>query len=67
MGSVYLARRADDAFQKQVAIKILRADAASSDVIQHFQREREILAQLDHPNIARLLDADRPRTACPTS
>ena len=57
MGSVYLARRADDAFQKRVAIKILRADSASTDIVQRFQREREILAQLDHPNIARLLDA----------
>jgi serine/threonine protein kinase len=57
MGSVYLARRADEAFHKNVAIKILRADAASTDLVQRFHREREILAQLDHPNIARLLDA----------
>jgi len=57
MGSVYLASRADKAFHKNVAIKILRADAASTDLVQRFHREREILAQLDHPNIARLLDA----------
>lgn len=57
MGAVYLARRADDAFHKLVAIKILRADSSTSDLLNRFQREREILAQLEHPNIARLLDA----------
>lgn len=57
MGSVYLAQRADRAFQKNVAIKILRPDAASPNIVLRFHREREILARLDHPNIARLLDA----------
>ena len=46
MGSVFLARRADGAFNKEVAIKILRSDAASPDIIRRFHREREILAQL---------------------
>ncbi len=55
-GASYLARRADEAFQKHVAIKILSTDSGS-DIGHRFQREREILAQLDHPNIARLLDA----------
>jgi predicted Ser/Thr protein kinase len=65
MGSVYLARRADDAFQKHVAIKILRSDAASSGVVRRFQREREILAQLEHPHIARLLDAGETEDGLP--
>jgi serine/threonine protein kinase len=65
MGSVYLARRADDAFQKHVAIKILRSDAASSGVVRRFQQEREILAQLEHPNIARLLDAGETEDGLP--
>ena len=65
MGSVYLARRADETFQKHVAIKILRADSASADILRRFQREREILAQLDHPNIARLLDAGETADGLP--
>jgi serine/threonine protein kinase len=65
MGSVYLAQRADQAFQKNVAIKILRSDVASTDVIKRFQREREILARLDHPNISRLLDAGETEDGLP--
>lgn len=56
MGSVYLAERADDAFQKQIAFKLLRPGLASPDLLWRFQQEREILAGLDHPHIARLLD-----------
>src|SRR5882757_7445550 len=56
MGTVYLARRADEIFQRLVAVKILRADVANHDLIRRFQREREILAGLDHPNVTRLLD-----------
>jgi serine/threonine protein kinase len=65
MGKVYLARRADAAFQKSVAIKILRPDAASPEVLSRFHREREILAGLDHPNIARLLDAGETEEGLP--
>ena len=65
MGAVYLARRADHAFQKNVAIKILHRDAASSEIVQRFRREREVLAQLDHPNIARLLDAGETEDGLP--
>jgi hypothetical protein len=65
MGSVYLARRADGAFNKNVAIKVLRSDAASPDIIRRFHREREILAQLDQPNIARLLDAGETEDGLP--
>jgi serine/threonine protein kinase len=56
MGTVYLAARADRAFHKQVALKLVRPEAGSEEVLGRFQQEREILATLDHPNIARLLD-----------
>jgi serine/threonine protein kinase/tetratricopeptide (TPR) repeat protein len=56
MGEVYRAVRADDQFQKQVAIKLVRAGEDSGLVIGRFKNERQILAGLDHPNIARLLD-----------
>jgi serine/threonine protein kinase/Tol biopolymer transport system component len=56
MGEVYRAARADDQFEKQVAIKLLHAGEASGFVIGRFKNERQILANLDHPNIARLLD-----------
>jgi serine/threonine-protein kinase len=56
MGNVYLAARADDTFQKLVAIKIIRRGMDLDDIVQRFRRERQILAILDHPNIGRLLD-----------
>jgi non-specific serine/threonine protein kinase/serine/threonine-protein kinase len=57
MGAVYLAQRADGAFEKQVAIKVLKRGTDTDEVLRRFQSEREILARLNHPNIARLLDA----------
>src|SRR5438132_10544879 len=57
MGTVYLAARADGYFEKQVAIKVLNRGAATEDVVRRFRAEREVLARLDHPNIARLMDA----------
>src|SRR5215207_8326514 len=57
MGTVYLAERADDQYRKQVALKLVRAGLASEvDVLRRFRDERQILASLDHPGIARLLD-----------
>ncbi len=56
MGTVYRAVRDDGAFAQQVAIKVIRGGLATSDVQQRFRRERQILALLDHPNIARILD-----------
>ncbi len=56
MGAVYLARRADEQYEKLVAIKVIQAGRESQEMLQHFRRERQILAGLDHPNIARLLD-----------
>ncbi|HET9407500.1 MAG TPA: protein kinase [Candidatus Sulfotelmatobacter sp.] len=56
MGAVYLALRADEAFQKRVAIKLVRAGVDTQAVLRRFRQERQILAPLDHPNIAKLLD-----------
>ncbi|HEX4950403.1 MAG TPA: protein kinase, partial [Blastocatellia bacterium] len=56
MGAVWLAHRADEQFEQQVAIKLLRAGANHDDLQRRFQHERQILADLNHPNIARLLD-----------
>jgi serine/threonine protein kinase/Tfp pilus assembly protein PilF len=57
MGTVYLAARADGYFEKQVAIKVLRRDLDNEELMSRFRSEREVLAKLDHPNIARLIDA----------
>ena len=56
MGAVYRASRADAEFNQLVAIKLVRAAAESRTSLQRFRRERQILARLSHPNIARLLD-----------
>jgi len=53
---VYLAERADDLYEQRVAIKILRQGPWSGQLQKRFAAERQILASLDHPNIARLLD-----------
>lgn len=56
MGEVYRAVRADDQFQKQVAIKLIRRGHDTSYFVSRFKAERQILATLDHAGIARLLD-----------
>ena len=56
MGSVYLAARADGSFEQQVAIKVIRHPDRARNVIERFGRERQILASLEHPAIARLLN-----------
>ncbi|MGB0132339.1 protein kinase domain-containing protein [Dokdonella sp.] len=55
MGAVYLAERSDGHFDQRVAIKLIRG-IPDSETFVHFARERQILAKLQHPNIARLLD-----------
>jgi non-specific serine/threonine protein kinase/serine/threonine-protein kinase len=57
MGSVWLADRDDRQFQKRVAVKILSPSLPASEALRRFREERQILASLEHPNIARLLDA----------
>jgi eukaryotic-like serine/threonine-protein kinase len=57
MGKVYLAARADDLYHKEVAIKMVQGGVGQSRaMLLRFRSERQILANLDHPNIARLLD-----------
>lgn len=56
MGSIYLAERNDNEFQKQVAIKIIKRGMDTNEILRRFRTERQILADLDHPNIARLID-----------
>ena len=56
MGAVYLAVRDDDQFHKEVAIKTLKFDLDDGPAVARFRHERQILAHLEHPNIARLLD-----------
>jgi len=56
MGSVYLANRADQEFEKQVAIKVASAGFLTPDALKRFRAERQILARLEHEHIARLLD-----------
>jgi tetratricopeptide (TPR) repeat protein len=57
MGIVYLGARADDTFEKHVAIKLVQGGALRPSLLQRFHEERRILAALEHPNIAHLLDA----------
>lgn len=65
MGAVYLAARADEVFEKLVAIKIIRRGLDTDEVIQRFHSERKILATLDHPNITRLLDGGTTEDGLP--
>ncbi|WP_028916535.1 tetratricopeptide repeat protein [Pseudoxanthomonas sp. J35] len=57
MGQVWLADRADGLYRRRLALKLLRPGYADPNLRLRFSREREILARLQHPNIARLLDA----------
>jgi non-specific serine/threonine protein kinase/serine/threonine-protein kinase len=56
MGTVYLAGRSDDAFQKRVALKVLKRGMDTDAIVRRFRNERQILASLDHPFISGLLD-----------
>lgn len=56
MGQVYLAERIDGQFEHQVALKLMNRSIPDSESRNRFLAERQILARLDHPNIARLLD-----------
>jgi serine/threonine protein kinase len=56
MGAVYQAVRVDDLYRKVVAIKVIRRGVFGDYALKRFDTERQILAHLDHPNIAKLLD-----------
>lgn len=65
MGVVYSAQRADGAYQQRVAIKLLHSASIGAAEARRFARERQLLAQLDHPNIARLLDGGTTEAGVP--
>ncbi|HYB32945.1 MAG TPA: protein kinase [Steroidobacteraceae bacterium] len=65
MSRVYLAERADQAFEKQVAIKVLERGLDTEELTRRFQSERQILARLDHPNITRILDGGTTEDGLP--
>src|SRR2546425_6480124 len=65
MGAVYLAERADQQFTKRVAVKLIKRGMDTDFVVQRFRNERQILANLDHPNIARLLDGGATESDLP--
>ena len=67
MGRVYRARRADGAFERTVALKVVRASLAlaGTDVAARLRRERALLAALDHPHIARLVDGGETADGVP--
>lgn len=65
MGEVYLATRDDQEYRKDVAIKVVRRGLESDLVVRRFRHERQILASLEHPNIASLLDGGTTTEALP--
>src|SRR6204780_4061626 len=65
MAEVWLARRADGAFNREVALKLPLLKQLRQDLAQRFAVERNILASLEHPNIARLYDAGIDTLGCP--
>lgn len=65
MGDVYQVVRADEVFQRVCAIKVIRPELSGESLQQRFRQERQILARLDHPNIARIVDGGSTRDGLP--
>ncbi|MDT7602253.1 MAG: eukaryotic-like serine/threonine-protein kinase, partial [Acidobacteriota bacterium] len=65
MGAVYLAERADSVFRRSVAIKLIKRGMDTDFVLRRFRNERQILATLDHPHIAKLLDGGTTEEGLP--
>jgi len=65
MGTVFLAVRADDQYRKQVAIKLVNRGMDTDLILRRFMMERQILANLEHPNIARLLEGGSTEDGLP--
>jgi serine/threonine protein kinase/tetratricopeptide (TPR) repeat protein/TolB-like protein len=65
MATVYLASRADEQYEKQVAIKVLLPELDSEELLRRFRNERQTLARLDHPNIVKLLDGGSTEEGLP--
>jgi len=65
MGAVFQAHRSDEEFTQKVAIKVIHSSNINTETLQRFQNERQILANLNHPNIARLLDGGTTQKGLP--
>ncbi|MEM7281955.1 MAG: serine/threonine-protein kinase [Pseudomonadota bacterium] len=65
MGSVYLGERIDEDFEQRVAIKVLASRHPTPEIVKRFRSERQILANLEHPNIARLIDGGETQNGLP--
>jgi serine/threonine protein kinase len=65
MGTVYRAERADGHFEQQVAVKMVQPGLDTEFILARFRRERQVLAQFDHPNIGRLLDGGTTQDGVP--
>lgn len=65
MGTVYLAERSDGAFRMSAAVKVVPLALASVDIEERFRRERQFLASLDHPKVARLIDGGVTNSGLP--
>ena len=65
MGAVYEASRADNEFNKRAAIKLVKRGMDTDFILRRFRKERQILAALDHPHIAGLLDGDTTEDGLP--
>lgn len=65
MGIVYLAKRVDAQFKQTVAIKVIHSKNLVLETIERFRQERKILASLQHPNIAQLVDGGETETGLP--
>ncbi|MDX2267064.1 MAG: serine/threonine-protein kinase [Bryobacter sp.] len=65
MGEVWLGERVEGDFAQTVAVKVIRQLGRSSEAAERFRQERRILAQLEHPNIARLIDGGQTETGLP--
>ncbi|MEQ8205212.1 MAG: serine/threonine-protein kinase, partial [Woeseia sp.] len=65
MGDVFLAHRSDGAFEQKVAIKVVGGRRPGDELIRRFRAERQILASLEHPNIARLIDGGETSEGAP--
>ncbi|MEQ1922294.1 MAG: protein kinase [Pyrinomonadaceae bacterium] len=65
MGAVYLAERSDGAFEQKVALKLIKRGMDSDAILRHFVNERQILASLEHPNIAHLIDGGTTKDDLP--
>ena len=65
MSTVYLAERDDEHYRKRVAVKVVKRGMDTRDILRRLRQERQILAHLEHPNIARLLDGGNTEDGLP--